>query len=298
MDAHGHEPTLREVLRETLDVELGPHPVWVGSPAARRVAERQGTRWPLRALGAAAAVLVVAIGGYQFLSGGSGSGGTNATPSPSPSMIARGSFQPTPFPVGEGPLAAGTYIVHPLRTSGSALEVTFTVPDGWLGWENGLHPAGAPGASAPGGTAIQFIDVASLNDPCRWSGTADDVNPGPSVDDLVAALRAQTAYGVSDAVDVTIAGQHGKRVDIVIPDEPFVGQTPEAPGCDDGVFRLWNTPDGPHEFFVQGPANRLQTNILDVAGTRLVIVVQDFPGTSTSDRSELDAIVDSLVIER
>lgn len=43
---------------------------------------------------AAAAVLVVAIGVYQFLPGRSGFGGTNATPSPtSPPLIARGTFK-------------------------------------------------------------------------------------------------------------------------------------------------------------------------------------------------------------
>jgi hypothetical protein len=48
---------------------------------------------------------------------------------------------------------------------------------------------------------------------------------------------------------------------------------------------------------VQGPANRWQTNILDADGARLVIVAQDFPETSADDRAEMDAIVDSLVID-
>ena len=93
MDAHGLEPTLRDVLRETLDVELGPHPVWSGSPAARRVAERKRSRWPLRALAAAAAVLVVVAVGYPFLQGNGGIGGRSTiTPSPSPALLARGTF--------------------------------------------------------------------------------------------------------------------------------------------------------------------------------------------------------------
>ena len=40
----------------------------------------------------AAAVLAVAVAGYQFLPGLSGSGGTNATPSSSPVLLARGTF--------------------------------------------------------------------------------------------------------------------------------------------------------------------------------------------------------------
>jgi hypothetical protein len=68
MNSHHVEATLRSVLRETLDAEHGPHPEWAGSPAAVRVAEHQRNRWPLRAIAAAAAVLLVAVVGW---SGGS-----------------------------------------------------------------------------------------------------------------------------------------------------------------------------------------------------------------------------------
>jgi hypothetical protein len=71
-------------------------------------------------------------------------------------------------------------------------------------------------------------------------------------------------------------------------------QDARAPGCDEAVFRLWN--DG--GVYAQGPANRWQTNILDVDGKRFVVVVQDFPGTLPEDRAELDAILDSFVIDR
>ena len=68
MDAHPLEPRLRDALRETLEPEHGPHPEWADSPAARRVAEHQRSRWPLRAFAAAAAVLVVAVVGWSGLS--------------------------------------------------------------------------------------------------------------------------------------------------------------------------------------------------------------------------------------
>lgn len=61
---------LRSVLRETLDRELGPDPLWPESPAARRVAEldRRGRRrWPLRVL--AVAALIGAGGGAALLGG-------------------------------------------------------------------------------------------------------------------------------------------------------------------------------------------------------------------------------------
>jgi hypothetical protein len=241
---------------------------------------------------AAAAVVVVAIISLNLLGAEFGrTGGVGTPPSPSPTA--------TPRPDPDGDLQPGTYIVRPLPTPNDALTVEYTVPDGWSAIEGGaLMPADEPGTTAPGGMGIEFIDVTSINDPCQWSGTADDVSLGPTVDDLVGALRAQTAYEVSDQVDVTIGGHSGKRVDIVMPTEPFQGQTPTAPGCDDEVFRPWSTTaHGPNPIYAQGPANRWQTNILDVDGTRLVIVVQDFPGTSPEDRAEMDAIVDSLVIE-
>ena len=175
------------------------------------------------------------------------------------------------------------------------------MPSGWdafaeAGVLYGLLPTGEPGTGSPGGIAFQFRDVTTLKgDPCHWSGTDDDIRVGPTADDLVQALQEQTAYEASDPVDVVVGGYAGKRVDIVSPTEPYGGDVSDpgaAVGCDDGVLRFWDC-----EIYAQGPDNRWRTNILEVDGTRLVIVVHDFPGTSAADRAELDAIVDSMVIK-
>jgi hypothetical protein len=271
---------------------------------------RQATWWPARrtepmnkmvtiGLGTAAAVLVLVIGIQIFSSPGGGTGGqqvATATPEPTepPSPVL------TPRAAGDEDLPPGTYFAHPLAAANDSLTVTFTVPEGWTFLAgNTLVPSGDPGTGAPGGVAIQFDDVTALNgDPCGWSGPADDISVGPAVDDLVDALVAQTAYEVSDPVDVTIGGYSGKRIDIVHPTEPFTGETADTPGCDDGNYRIWSTiAHGPDGIYAQGPANRWQANVLDVDGTRLVIVVQDFPGTSADDRAAMDAIIGSLVIE-
>lgn len=64
------ERRLRSVLRQELDREHGPDPAWDESPAARRVAEREGrrpSRWTLRVL--AVAALITIGGGAALLLG-------------------------------------------------------------------------------------------------------------------------------------------------------------------------------------------------------------------------------------
>jgi hypothetical protein len=254
-----------------------------------------------RATGIAAVALlaVVGAGGLIYLNSPK-EGGAGGTPSPfsSPAVTSPAA---TTMSDPDGPLEPGTYAAHPLPAPNDSLSVTFTVPEGWGALEgvNSLIPTDEPGTNGPGGVAIQFIEITTLNgDPCHWSGADDDVETGQGVDDLVAALRLHTFYEASDPVDVTIGGFSGKRVDIVNPTEPFDTQDASAPECDENVVRLWDTTaHGPTGVYVQGPANRWQANILDVEATRFVVVVQDYPGTSPADRAALDAIVASLVIK-
>ena len=210
-----------------------------------------------------------------------------ATPSPTATPVAEAT--PAPIPA-DGTMQPGTYVTHPLPAPDDALALTFAVPAGWHGFgDTTIFPANGTGV------ALQFIGVTTLNsDLCQWDGPEGEVNVGTTVGDLVAALVAQKGYEVSDPIDVSIGGYSGKRVDVVYPAELFKDQgSSEAPTCDGGVTRLFS--DG--GIYGQGPDERWQTNILDVDGTRFVIIVQDFPGTSAAARAEGDAIVDSMVIE-
>ena len=247
--------------------------------------------------GIAAVAVAVFVGGQ--LIGSPAPGGVagvpsvqpSAPPSPTPTLAPTATPVPTPAHVPDGrDMLPGTYFARPLPAPDEALTLTFTVPTGW-------HGFGDATIFADSG-AFQFIDITSLNsDPCRWQGSNGDINAGTTVDDLVVALSAH-AYKASDPIDVSIGGYTGKRVDVVYPAELFEGQTSDAPTCDEGVVRLWNTSaHGESAIYGQGPDERWQTNILDVDGTRLVVVVQDFPGTFVADRAEVDAILDSLVIE-
>jgi hypothetical protein len=245
--------------------------------------------------GVTAAIVVVLVAGAMFLGLGVnplGFGG-QPTPTATPSPTA----SPRPVPEEGGDLQPGTYVAAPVQGAGNPLTVTFTVPEGWK-WIGGNGVYAERGGKNLG---IQLEDITSLNgDPCDWSGTADDVSVGTTVEDLVEALGAQTAYEVSEPIDVAIGGYSGTRVDIIHPTEPFTGrEASDAPGCDDGRYRIWSSAvHGPHPIYAQGPANRWQANILDVDGTRLVVVVGDFPDTAAEDRAEMDAIIDSIVIDQ
>jgi hypothetical protein len=305
-----HENAERVLLRALDEVDTTP---------------QRRSRWPAwrpsdmntfaKVLVATAAVVAVAVLGINLRPGSqTGAGGPppsaspstpppSPSPSPSPTPTATPTASPTPSATPksvqvDGDLQPGRYTTR--LPVGDTMTLTFTVPGGWsafadAGVLHGLLPPEPPGTGAPGGIAFQFRDVTTLKgDPCHWSGTDHDIRVGPTAADLVQALQEQTGYEASKPVDVTVGGYVGKRVDIVSPTELFaeVNGSTTAVGCDDGVWRPW---DG--EIYAQGPANRWQTNILDVDGTRLVIVVQDFPGTSAADRAVLDAILESMVIK-
>jgi hypothetical protein len=250
-------------------------------------------------VGIAAVAVAVLVGGQLIASPASGDvaavPSVQQTPTPAPAATPT----PTASPVAEasparipadGMMRPGTYVTHGWPASDATLTLMFTVPAGWHGFGDGtIFPDGADG------TALQFIRVTALNsDLCHWKDPKGDVNVGTTVDDLVEALVAQTKFEVSDPVAVSIGGYSGKRVDVVYPAELFKEKgSSEAPGCDEGVTRLF----GDGGIYGQAPNERWQTNILDVDGTRFVIILQDDPDTSAADHAGTAAIVDSMVIQ-
>jgi len=259
-----------------------------------------------KVLVATAAVVAVAVLGINLLPGSqTGAGGAaptaspsaaSASQSPSPSPYRTATPRPTATPVvraripEDARMQPGSYVTHgwPPRDTGLTLE--FTVPAGWHGFGDGtIFPDGADG------TPLQFVHVTALNgDLCHWKDPKSAVNVGTTVNDLVSALVAQTKYEVSDPVDVSIGGYSGKRVDVVFPARLFKEKdSGEAPGCDEGQTHLF----GDDGIYGQGPDEHWQTNILDVDGTRFVIIVQTNPDTTAAALAGTAAIVDSMVIE-
>jgi hypothetical protein len=258
---------------------------------------------------AAAAVLVVAVVGYNLLPGRSaGVGGPASSPSPtsfpasSPSASpAAAAGVPVDIPDVDTELTPGLYRWHPF-TSKPTLSVVADIPDGWRGVGRlGMTVTGR-GTEAPTGLGIAFIQADGLRgDPCHWDlkGTQDygqpgDVTVGPTVDDLVAALRSNTSYTSSTPQPVTIDGFEGQELEIQLP--PGTDLQPTT--CDvetdspDGHYFVFSGLDG--GLYAQGPGNRWDMSIVDVGGTRLIIVALSYEGTPQADLDAAQAIVESI----
>ena len=258
--------------------------------------QRRVTWWPVRRFPemnnsaklalAAAAVLVAAFLGIRFLLPGQNIGGPGPTPTPAAS--------PASFHTGS--LAAGTYVMTPFTGVGAstvcmpqalectedpaddAFRVTFTVPGGYDAVTNGR-----PLIFGPGGMGLIILRGADLySDPCH-STPPPDIGVGPTVDDFANAIADHPLLDATTPVDVTLAGYSGKYVDLQLP--------ADVSGCTDN---FWPYEPG---VYAQGPSHRWHLWILDVDGVRVVIQSMDYPGTPAEQRTELQAIVDSIRIE-
>ena len=126
-------------------------------------------------------------------------------------------------------------------------------------------------------------------DPCLW----EPVSPfGPTVDDLAAAWANVPGFDATATKDVTVDGYAGKQIEFTVPNH-------NKNQCTDGRYGIWQEPrahgDSPN-YWTQGPDQHNQVWILDVDGTRLVILASDFPDTSPQDRAALDEMLTSIQI--
>ena len=234
------------------------------------------------------AVLIVIV------SGCTGSTGNDpATVEPPPSAA-----QATPEPVEEV-LSGGRYDFRPLADEPS-FSVVATGPDGWFGYPSWAMDGPPPiRADAPTGIGISFFTANGVySDPCRWdvagTGYADvgDVEVGPTVDDLVTALRANTFYTSSVAKPVTIDGYAGQELQLRLPDDPFTSCDEERGDSAGHAFVFSGA-----GLYAQGPANIWDLSILDVDGTRFIAVILSYAKTPQADLDLARNIIETLDID-
>jgi hypothetical protein len=224
---------------------------------------------------AAAAVVIIAVVGYQFL-GNANTGGPGATETPA-----------QPATPSVGPLNAGTYTYYDIE--GKGINATFTVPGGWA-WNEWLVNTGA--GDPPGGASIQFWagNMQVYTDPCHWTGAEPTPPTGRTVADLITALAAQPMRDAGTPVDITVGTHSGKAVDLTVPADLKFSD------CDQAQFRSWIAPSG--ERFHQAAGQRDTIWAVDVGGTRIVLDSFVYPGTSDATATELQAILSSMLLTR
>jgi len=274
--------------------------------AARIGVEHQRRGWPFlwrppmnplfKFGAAAAAVLVVAVVAWNLLPGGSGPGGLpSPTPQPSPTAAPSGSPTATgPVDLLDGSLAAGQYRIQDPSGHPGGPTIVANVPAGWIG-----HPD-VPAVTSPAenndGILISFMETDGLfKDACHWdvdgtkSATHGDVVVGPTVEDLVAALKANTSYTSSAATPVTLGGFDGQQIELQLPGSDVLAACDRRPGQSTGDYFVF-----PNGFYAQGPNSRWHLYILDVDGTRLITMVSQAEGTPAADITAAEAIVASF----
>ena len=225
---------------------------------------------------AAAAVAAALVAGF-FLSPGLW---RDTTVSPAGPVATPTSIQPT---VAVGPGTGSSVFAG----TSPFVPVTYTMPsDGWqadnvfvVKWQTFQ-------------VLVAFFDVANIyTDGCQWKRV--DPQPGPSVDDLVAAY-VNEVEGVTAVRDVTVDGFSGKKIQYAVPDY----REGECKGDQFGLVQEDNRSDlaDAPSLWAQTPKQQNEIWILDVDGTRLVILAGYPPNISAPDRADLDAILNSIRI--
>lgn len=242
---------------------------------------------PSRIAVAAAAVLALAVIGVIAFPKGSGVAGPGPTPSATPMPI------PTPSPIALplnpqqlSVVETGTYLAgRPFQ-----IPITMTVPAGWFGKVGGPYAAYLDnGADARNGGAGITLSLSQTiyADPCHDRGFLTP-QPGPTVDDLTAALASLPGFDATTPTEVTVDGHNGKQLTLTAPAN-FDACTLSADG-----YRLWQLPLGAILSF--SPGQRTTLRIVDVNGTRLIVSSDAYPTTSAQGLTAVQQILDSIHI--
>jgi hypothetical protein len=265
------EPVLRAYLVDTGD--RAPDRVLVD--VAARIAQQPRRAWRPRGrllvngftklAAGLAAVLVIGFVGWQLLPG---PGGTGSQPTAAPT--------PTPTPT---PTSAPTAAALTGRLQGGTLSFTYVLPVGWT--NHTWFATKSQGPGGPAGIAVALSGAVNVpSDPCDGVGT---VSKAASADEVLTDLRARKDLTISEATAASIGGLSGLHVQLEVAD-------PNP--CADSYF-IFAEPDG-SGLYAQGPSFRQSLWILDSGAGPIWVAIGYFPGTSTADGAEAQAIVESI----
>jgi len=252
-----------------------------------------------------AAVLVIAVVGWQLLGRQNGIGPGTPTSAPTTTPTAPATQSPSPTlgsgPLPDGRLAAGHYTISPAIEGFPGLTVATDIPAGWSGFPDvpALTSPSNSDAFGIGGLIGIMPGKGLFSNPCRWDvdGTGStsqpgDVAVGPTVNDLVSAIQANTSYTASTPSPVTVGGFQGVALELQLPGDDVL-LTCDGDRAQAGDHKFIVLTNG---FWAQGPDSRWRLNILDVNGTRLVTMISSFGALPQAELDAAQAIVASFVI--
>ena len=226
--------------------------------------------------------------------------GASAAPSPAPAEPTAATQIPTiePRPTAPSQPAASpaatssTATAHAVRVTARAFgaepDVGFAVdvPDGWV-MNDGFVVKAGPVI----GMSVWDVKLVPA-DPCRWQGSLKE--PGPKVDDLVAALRAQHGRAATTPTGTTLAGKPATYLEWTVPAD--TGAVSAMSGCDGAEYLSWKDQDD-EDRYQQAPGQVDRLWVLAVGDRRILVDATYVPETSQADRGALDRIVQSLEFE-
>ena len=282
-DEHGSADRVLESVLSRLDMTPQRRLVW----PPRRFA--QMNKYAQAAI-AAAAVLVVAIIGYNLLPGRGGVGGQPTpspalTPAPTPTAAAVISAPPAtepPIPAA-GPLTVGR---HGVTLEGVHFTLAIANP-GWV--SNGLFGFDKGPITPTGGAFILWEHDADgiFADPCK---EIEAPKVGPSAAEIAAAIASVPGTElVSGPTALTIGGKPAQEVIIRIPD---------VIPCPPNEFYLWyddSLPDNAR--YATEPGFTIRVWIIEVDGKRVQLDGETYKGAAPAAGAELEAIVKSIKFE-
>jgi hypothetical protein len=260
---------------------------------------------PIRIAVAAAAVLVIAVLGLNFIpkQGGVGSPTLTASspsPSPSPSPTPSPAASPTPSPsspqavirfpdamdVSFGP---GAYRVADPFTL--PFGITFAMP--WTA--KALSPGDVgfakPHPSDPASwTAWINVDLVEFifKDPCH-PGTPGGIVTANTLDSTVTAITHLVGFHAGPVSDVKVGGLPGKHFELT--------NAIDNTACTNGVLRLWTTHGEVPQPGGEPGGSTLEFWIVDHAGTPVTIVGETFQDTLAGFRDEIAAAVNTITFQ-
>jgi hypothetical protein len=170
---------------------------------------------------------------------------------------------------------------------------TLEVPAGWIQYKHRF-------AAKAGGVDVMGVSVWDVGkvplDPCNWRGTFR--TPGPTVNDLVAALQAQRGRQTTTPKNVTFAGYHTRHFEWSAPSHWKVTGDADWAGCDalpsghqDYIGWLGNG-GGERYALVAGQTDRMW--IFKVNGQRMLLDASFSPDATPAQISEMMQVAGSL----